>query len=448
MIQATTIPKENGRVELPWLQNLPNNWHPIRTGFLFRERVQTGSPDLELLSITCDRGIIRQSDTGRKTRASQDRSKYKVIKKGELAFNLMNAFSGAIAVSPYDGILSPAYAVCESTRDMNTLYFHYLLQTPIYLSVIKSLSYGIMYERNRLYFDRFRMIHVPLPPRNVQDQIVYQIHEQDQIVAQFIRRKKQLIDLLNERKRIVLQHTINKTEHAGEWEQKPLKRWARINELALTDSTDDEYEFDYIDIGSVSTGCLSKTPERMQFANSPSRARRILRSGDTILSTVRTYLKAVYFIQEVTEPQIASTGFAVLTPRENVLPELLSYLVQSPEFISDVMANSVGVAYPAIAETRLGTLKLSLPTRLDHQMRVLERIKAETRSIDESISRSQREIELVLEYRSSFITRLVTGEIEANPVSESVARDAMVSILCNLDLYGELLDAGEDDEQD
>ena len=115
-----------------WLGEVPARWKVLRFGRLFREVVDTGYPDKELLSIDRFLGVVRQSDTGRKQRASEERSAYKRVRPGQLAYNLMNAFMGSIGVSSLGGILSPAYAVAEPIVEMDTRYFHYLLRTPLY----------------------------------------------------------------------------------------------------------------------------------------------------------------------------------------------------------------------------------------------------------------------------------------------------------------------------
>ena len=155
-----------------WLGEVPARWKVLRFGRLFREVVDTGYPDEELLSIDRFLGVVRQSDTGRKQRASEERSAYKRVRPGQLAYNLMNAFMGSIGVSSLGGILSPAYAVAEPIVEMDTRYFHYLLRTPLYTGQFKRYSYGIMKERNRLYFDRFRQIPLPLPSHTEQTTIV------------------------------------------------------------------------------------------------------------------------------------------------------------------------------------------------------------------------------------------------------------------------------------
>jgi type I restriction enzyme, S subunit len=145
----------------------------------------------------------------------------------------------------------------------------------------------------------------------------------------------------------------------------------------------------------------------------------MLKQGDTIISTVRTYLKAVYFVANDQEDLVASTGFAVLTPNPNVVPEYLSFVIQSNTFVERVMANSVGIAYPAIAETRLGALHLALPPTVSEQLLLVERIKRETQTIDGAIRRAQREMDLIREYRIRLISDVVTGKLDVRGVELS-----------------------------
>lgn len=196
------------------------------------------------------------------------------------------------------------------------------------------------------------------------------------------------------------------------WEVRPLKHWVRINEKVLPETTDPDYRFDYIDIGCVGTGMLANQPSRTRFADCPSRARRVLRTGDTIISTVRTYLRAVYYVNDEAEDLIASTGFAVLTPRREVMPEFLGLAIQSDQFIDHVTANSVGIAYPAIAETRLGSFHLALPPDREEQDHIVSVVKEDTKSLIDAIHRAQREIDLIREYRTRLIVDVVTGKLD------------------------------------
>lgn len=147
------------------------------------------------------------------------------------------------------------------------------------------------------------------------------------------------------------------------WEVRRLKHVVEISPETLSEATDPEYAFDYMDINAVASGYLVNRPIRQRFGNAPSRARRVMRPGDTALSTVRTYLKSAYHLQRDWPDLIVSTGFAVLRPLAGIVPAFLGHVVRSEAFVGQVIANSVGVAYPAIGETKLGSLFLLVPPR-------------------------------------------------------------------------------------
>ncbi|NOW85896.1 type I restriction enzyme S subunit [Clostridium beijerinckii] len=193
-----------------WIGNIPSHWKVVRNSILFREIVDTNHPELELLSIMCDKGIVKQSSTGRKIRMSEDNQTYKKICVGDIGYNLMNAFMGGIGASKYEGIISPAYAVCRPKVKINSWYYHYLFRTPLYKSEFNKNSYGIMYERNRLYFDRFKRILSIVPPIEEQVQIVKYLDSQIVKINKFIKAKKKLISVLKEQKQAVINEAVTK----------------------------------------------------------------------------------------------------------------------------------------------------------------------------------------------------------------------------------------------
>ncbi len=183
---------------IPWLGDIPKHWEVIRCGRLFREVVDTAHPNEQLLSIDRFKGIILQSETGRRTRAPADRSAYKRVRAGQLAYNLMNAFMGALGFSKYDGIVSPAYAVAEPTRQIETRYFHNLLRTADYTAEYNRLSYGIMYERHRLYFERFKLVPALVPTIEEQRAIAHWIDTSTVDLERAFERAQQQIELIRE----------------------------------------------------------------------------------------------------------------------------------------------------------------------------------------------------------------------------------------------------------
>ena len=195
------------------------------------------------------------------------------------------------------------------------------------------------------------------------------------------------------------------------WEVRRLKDWLAINRRVLPEDTDPEYAFAYLDIGSVATGRLTAIPERIRFGNAPSRARRIVAHGDTIISTVRTYLKAVWHANNPMERLIASTGFAVLTPGLKTDPRFVSYICQSDPFTDRVTSESVGIAYPAIAETRLGTFSVCVPP-LPEQTAIARFLDHADGRIQRYIRAQERLIELLEEQKQAMTYQAVTGQID------------------------------------
>ena len=195
------------------------------------------------------------------------------------------------------------------------------------------------------------------------------------------------------------------------WDTLPLKHWVTINAEVLPETTDPDRVFRYVDIGSVGTGSLTQKPQRLLFARAPSRARRIAHNGDTLVSTVRTYLKAIYFVQGEADEIVCSTGFAVLTPRVGTVPQFVSYLVRSNAFTDRVTADSVGTAYPAIAESRLGSFHVPSPP-LPKQAAIVRYLDHADRRIRRYIRAKQKLIKLLEEQKQAIIHQAVTGQVD------------------------------------
>ena len=188
----------------------------------------------------------------------------------------------------------------------------------------------------------------------------------------------------------------------------PLKYLANVNERSLPDTTDPDREILYVDIGSVGRGELTDEPKRMRFGDAPTRARRLVQEGDTIVSTVRTYLRAVWPVAGSFDDIVVSTGFAVLTPRD-IEPRYLSWWVMSDVFVEEVVARSVGVSYPAVNSSELGEIRVRLPN-VDEQRAIADYLDIETNRIDALISKKRRLIELLDKRRAVYVgTAVVAG---------------------------------------
>ncbi|WP_296644316.1 restriction endonuclease subunit S, partial [Roseinatronobacter sp.] len=148
----------------------------------------------------------------------------------------------------------------------------------------------------------------------------------------------------------------------------------------------------------------------MAFGDAPSRARRIVRSGDVLVSTVRTYLKALALVENAPGNLVASTGFAVLRPRE-IEPSFLGHVVSSDFFVGEVISRSVGVSYPAINSSDLIRIAIPVPP-LAEQQAIAAFLDRETGKIDALVEQQRRLIALLKEKRQAVISHAVTKGLD------------------------------------
>ena len=204
------------------------------------------------------------------------------------------------------------------------------------------------------------------------------------------------------------------------WEVKRLKYLATINDEALPDTTPPDHEMQYVDIGSVDSVKGVTTSEPLTFESAPSRARRIVRDGDTIVSTVRTYLRAIAAIREPAENLVVSTGFAVVRPRR-MESGYLSYAARESRFVETVVARSVGVSYPAVNASEIATIPVPRPPAAE-QRAIADYLDREMAKLDRLIGKVETAIERLREYRAALITAVVTGKVDVRGASGETGR--------------------------
>ena len=197
------------------------------------------------------------------------------------------------------------------------------------------------------------------------------------------------------------------------WHVCRLKDWVSINKDVLPENTDPDLEFRYMEISALISGILVEAPKKIRFSAAPSRARRRVKAGDTIISTVRTYLKAIWYADDPGTDLVCSTGFAVLTPKQGTNPRFVSYLVQSGPFTDRVTAESVGTAYPAISENKLASLEVLIPPS-DQQAAIVRYLDDADQRIREYVSAKERLIALLEEERQAVIHQAVTRGLDPN----------------------------------
>lgn len=412
---------------IAWIGEIPEHWEVKRAKNLFKKEKREVSPSDEV--ITCFRdGIVTLRKNKRLSGFTESllEQGYQGVKKGDLVIHQMDAFAGAIGVSDSNGKATSVYHCCTPINyDIIVYYFSYLLRCMALSGFIQALYRGIRERSSDFNFITFRKQLLLLPPLSEQKQIADYLDKKCALIDESIEKQKTSIEKLKEYKQAIITEAatkgLNKSaplknsniEWIGQipehWEVKKLKFVTLCNQKTLSEDTNPEQEINYIEIGSVTNENGIETFETMSFENAPSRARRIVNFGDTILSTVRTYLKAIAYIDNSYDKFICSTGFAVFTPKDEIINKFLFYCLHSEWFISSVEANSVGISYPAINTTNLINFKILLPP-LSEQEEIAAYLDKKCAEIDTAIQGKEKLIEKLTEYKKSLIFECVTGK--------------------------------------
>jgi len=196
-----------------------------------------------------------------------------------------------------------------------------------------------------------------------------------------------------------------------------LKDIASINAASLPASTHLDYEFDYLEISNVDYHGIVDVAaiERLSFEAAPSRARRVVRDGCTIISSVRPNLQAVAHIETEQTDLVCSTGFNVVQPLLNKLhPRYAYYVLISEEARQYFESVATGVGYPAVADKDFGSLRLYIP-KLAEQQKMTAFLDLSCAAIDSAVAAKRKQIDALFGIRKSLLQRVVTRGIHADP---------------------------------
>lgn len=417
---------KNSGVE--WLGDVPEHWNLKRFCYLFAEnkKKNIGLKETNVLSLSY--GNIKEKNIDdNKGLLPESFETYQIIEPNNIVFRFTDLQNDKrslrSAISKYHGIITSAYIAVKTKQ--NADFYNYLFRAYDLQKVFYSMGEGM---RQSLKMDELNKMPVVLPNKDEQKRIVSFLDTETARIDNLIAKQEKLIELLEEQRKSIISHAVTKglnpnapmkdsgVEWLGEvpehWNLKPIKFLAKTNQLTLAENTDEDFEIQYVDIGSVSITNGIEKIETILFKDAPSRARRIVKDGDIIVSTVRTYLKAIAYIENPPKNLIVSTGFAVLNPIRTVIsPQYAKFTFLAEQFIAEVIAKSKGISYPAITATELADIKIALPP-LNEQKVILQYLLEENLKMNKLISKQNQLIEKLKEYRASIISHAVTGKID------------------------------------
>jgi type I restriction enzyme S subunit len=158
-------------------------WESKRLGELFSDRQESGLSGLPLLSLMDKEGIVPQENSNRKNNSNSDKSKYLRVVPGDIAYNTMRMWEGRSAYVGLEGLVSPAYTVCQPKAEVHSLLFSYYFKTPQLIEQFRRYSQGLVKDTLNLKYEAFARIVVLTPTFSEQQKIAECLSSVDELIA-------------------------------------------------------------------------------------------------------------------------------------------------------------------------------------------------------------------------------------------------------------------------
>ena len=409
-MKLCSSPYEKYRVsDNDWYEYLPSVWDEKRVKDIFRliTDIAPNNNDLELLSLYASIGVRPRKEMEQRGNKAVTTDGYWIVKKGDIVVNKLLAWMGAIGLSEYDGVTSPAYDILrKSNRELDARFYTYLFRTEKAQAIFKKHSRGIMDVRLRLYFDKFGAITVPFPPISEQKELA---HYLDTKTAQIDRK----INLLTQKATLygnLKQSLINETVTRGldksvlmkdsgiEWIGEVPEHWGekRIKDISFLQSG--------INITSDQIEEVDKYPVyggnglRGYFAKYTNEGDYILIGRQGALCGNINYASGKFW---------ATEHAVVVYLKRSVAMKWYGETLR----VMNLNQYSLSAAQPGLAVDRIKRLLLSVPP-LPEQKAIAHYLDTKTAQINQIIQTINTQIEKLKELRKTLINDVVTGKIK------------------------------------
>ena len=416
-------------VEYDYVSEIPEGWQLLPNIAIFQERIERGFIDEELLSVTIGKGVIRQKDVSiKKDSSNEDKSKYKLIKIGDIAYNKMRMWQGSLGYSKYRGISSPAYVILNPKMEINAKFFHYMFRTGFYTNYSKRFSYGIVDDQLSLRYVDFKRMYSIFPPLETQNKIVTYLDKKTKKLNEFIKKKERLIELLEERKKrsisikLSTKKDTNYKDSGVDWIGLIPKDWNVVNlkylvkeklkyganEEAKDSNVNDPRYIRITDFGF--DGKLRKDTYR---SLPPNKAKGFfLEGGDLLFARSGATVGKTFQFKDY-DGDACFAGYLIkAVPNEKLILSDFLYLYTQSLFFEDWKNQIFNKAtIENIGADKYSVLKVIVPKIAD-QLRIIEEARIESIEFDRVIDKANSEIKKAKEYQESLITQMVTGQLK------------------------------------
>ena len=417
-----------------WIGEIPVEWNILKLKFLFKDVSIKNRPDLDLLSVTQDQGVVPRSMVeNRMVMPTGNLESFKVISKGDFAISL-RSFEGGLEYSEYEGLISPAYTVLKSQKEINDNYFKFLFKSKAFIAELQLSIVGIREGKN-ISYEELKYSYTPIPPLTEQQTIANFLDGKTAKIDQTITIKQKEIELLKERRQILIQKAVTKglddtvklkdsgVDWIGEipehWEVRKLKYCLNSKLKYGANESGVEYDLDlprYIRITDF--GFDGKLSEDKKLSLTWLQGKDyLLKDGDILFArSGATVGKSYQFKTSMSfEKHYSFAGYLIKAEanEEIILSDYLYLYTNSNLFDNWKSAIFNKATIENIGADKYSTLSVVVPPVIE-QKEILLEYNTKNEKIAKAISIKEQEIEKLKEYKMVLIDQVVTGKVRVS----------------------------------
>ena len=408
--------------DVGWIGEIPSHWSCVKVKHLLRERVDKSEDGIgEPLSMSQKYGLIPTSQMDVVPNLATSYVGAKRTRQGDMVLNKLKAHLGVFALSAYDGLVSPDYAVYYGTGRADLEYLEYMFKTPLYVSEFIKKTTGVAIGFNRLYTDDLFSIPAHYPPMQEQKRIVDYLKDKTLKIEQYVSARERERELLDSLKQSEIANVVTKglnpnvrmkdsgipwigmiPEH---WETRTLSQMARVHFI----SNKNVHHQNLLSLSYGKIVCKDiNTTEGLLPASFDNY--QIVEDGNIVLRL--TDLQNDHKSLRVglsTQEGIITSAYLAIEAFTGILPKYLYFLLHSID-VKKVFYSMGNGLRQSLNWTELRKLKCIVPPIFEQQA-IIDYIEAKLSKIDSCMADLQAEIDYLKEFKQRLISDVVTGQI-------------------------------------
>ena len=345
---------------------------------------------MELLSVTMNDGVKPRSEIEGKDNSSEDKSNYKIVRKGDMVYNSMRMWQGANGISPCDGIVSPAYTVLMPKQEINNGYFAALFKSANLINEFRKNSQGMTSDTWNLKYPQIETIKVQIPSVSEQDKV----SEMFSVLDERIAAQSRLVESLKKYKRGLLSAVFSQnvsmfsTADFYAFSELAVRRSEKYDPKCNAHAVCIELEHIEQETGRIIGSTCA------DYQNS---IKTVCKPGDVMFGKLRPYLRKYAFVQKEC---VCSSEIWSLIPTDIVIPKYLFYLIQSEAFMKAANVSS-GTKMPRAEWSTIAKSGYPIPSK-DDQQATVDILETTDRIIVSHVASYDR----LIEYKKGLLQRL------------------------------------------